>query len=395
MRRKPPTFTVPLPMIELKARPLSAECEALRAEVRAFLAEEIARGGFVPQCDAWLKGFDRGFSRKLGARGWLGMTWPTRYGGRERPPLERFVVIEELLAAGAPVAAHWFGDRQMGASILRHGTEAQKQSLVPRIASGELVFAGGYSEPDVGSDLASVRTRADRTERGWRIQGTKVWTSHAHEADYMFVLCRTGPTEADRHEGLSILIVALPAAGLTIRPVPLLTGGHHFNELLFDGVEVPEGMMLGQPGEGWRIITSELVLERSGPERFMSTFPLLREMVRAVGQQAEDTRTLIAVGELVARFQALRSMSIAIAAALEDGSSPSVEAAVVKDMGTRFEGDVAECARTLFNLEPSLDSEDTFENYVAQSVMHTPGFTLRGGTNEVLRGIIARGLGVR
>lgn len=362
--------------------------------MRAFLADELAAGSFVPQCDSWLKGFDREFSRKLGAQGWLGMTWPREYGGRERPPLERFVVIEELLAAGAPVAAHWFGDRQMGASILRHGTEQQKRTLLPRIARGELVFAGGYSEPDVGSDLASVRTRAERTDSGWRIHGTKVWTSHAHLADYMFVLCRTAAAAQDKHDGLSILIAGLPAPGMTIRPVPLLTGAHHFNEVVFDGVEVPHDMVLGQPGDGWRIISSELVLERSGPERFMSTFPLLVEMVRVTGERG-DARALVALGELVARFQSLRSMSIAIAAALEDGLSPGVEAALVKDMGTRFEGDVAECARSLFATQPSLDSEDSFENFIAQSVLHTPGFTLRGGANEVLRGIIARGLGVR
>lgn len=382
-------------MIELRARPLSPECEVLRGEVRTFLAGELAAGGFTAQCDSWLKGFSREFSLKLGTRRWLGMTWPTKYGGHARPLLERFVVIEELLAAGAPVAAHWIGDRQMGASILRYGTEEQKQLLLPGIARGELVFAGGYSEPDVGSDLASVRTRAERTEGGWRIHGTKVWTSHAHEADFMFVLCRTDAAGANKHDGLSIMIAKLPADGMTIRPVPLLTGGHHFNEVVFEGVFVPDAMVLGQPGDGWRIITSELVLERSGPERFMSTFPLLVEMVRALGQQPANERALIAVGELLARFQALRSMSIAIASALEDGLSPGVEAALVKDMGTRFEGDVAECARTVFTAFPSLDSEDTFDNFVAQSVLHTPGFTLRGGANEVLRGIIARGLGVR
>lgn len=382
-------------MIQLKPRPLSRECEELRGAVCAFLRDELASGGFTPQCDSWLRGFSREFSRKLGARGWLGMTWPKQYGGRERPPLERFVVIEELLAAGAPVAAHWFGDRQMGASVLRHGTEAQKNALLPGIARGELVFAGGYSEPDVGSDLASVRTRAERVPGGWRISGTKVWTSHAHHADFMFVLCRTAPAGADKHEGLSILIAQLPAQGLSIRPVPVLTGAHHFNEVVFDAVEVPDAMMLGEPGQGWKIITSELVLERSGPERFMSTFPLLVELVRQVQQAPGNERAVIAVGELVSRLQALRSMSIAIAAALEDGLSPGVEAALVKDMGTRFEGDVAECARTLFPTLPSLDSEDTFENFVAQSVMHTPAFTLRGGANEVLRGIIARGLGVR
>lgn len=381
--------------IRLKPRPLAGRCDELRTEVRAFLREELASGGFVPQCDSWLKGVDRSFSRKLGARGWLGLTWPKRYGGGERSSFERFVVIEELLAAGAPVAGHWIAERQMGPSILRHGTEEQKQKLLPGIARGDFIFAGGYSEPDVGSDLAAVKTRAERTSAGWRLTGTKVWTSQAHHADFMLVLCRTEAAGADKHQGLSILMVKSPARGLTIRPIPILTGEHHFNEVVMDSVEVPDSMVLGEPGEGWKIITSELVLERSGPERFMSTFPLLVELVRRAQQGPADDRVLIGIGELVARFRALRSMSLAVAGALEDGLNPGVEAAMVKDMGTRFEGDVAECARQLFEVQPSLDQADTFGNFVAQSVLHTPSFTLRGGSNEILRGIIARGLGVR
>lgn len=381
--------------IRLKPRPLGQRCAELRAEVRAFLRDELASGGFVPQCDSWLKGVSREFSRKLGARGWLGLTWPKRYGGGQRTPSERFVVIEELLAAGAPVAGHWIAERQMGPSILRHGTEEQKQLLLPGIARGDSVFGGGYSEPDVGSDLASVKSRAEKVPGGWRLSGTKVWTSQAHHADLLFVLCRTEAAAGDKHQGLSILMVPLPAKGLTIRPIPILTGEHHFNEVVMDQVEVPDSMVLGEPGEGWKIITSELVLERSGPERFMSTFPLLVELVRRAQEGPADYRVLIGIGELVARFRALRSMSIAVAAALEDGLSPGVEAAMVKDMGTRFEGEVAEYARMLFDTEPSLDSPDLFENYIAQSVLHTPSFTLRGGANEILRGIIARGLGVR
>lgn len=381
--------------IRFKSRPSARRCEELRGEVRAFLREDLASGGYVPQCDCWLKGVDRAFSRKLGARGWLGLTWPKRYGGGERSPFERFVVIEELLAAGAPVAGHWIAERQMGPSILRHGTEEQKRALLPGIARGDFIFAGGYSEPDVGSDLAAVRTRAEKVAGGWRLTGTKVWTSQAHHADFMLVLCRTEAAGADKHQGLSILIVALPAERLTIRPIPILTGEHHFNEVVMDGVEVPDSMVLGEPGEGWKIITSELVLERSGPERFMSTFPLLVELVRRAQQGGADDRVLIAIGELVARFRALRHMSLSVAGALEDGLSPGVEAAMVKDMGTRFEGDVAECARQLFETQPSLDAADTFARFAAQSVLHTPSFTLRGGANEILRGIIARGMGVR
>lgn len=377
---------------------LDARCDTRRTQVRSFLHEELTAGRFEPTCDGWVKGFDREFSRRAGAAGLLGITWPKAYGGQESSPLERFVVIEELLAAGAPVGAHWIAERQMGPSLLRFGTPEQKARLLPGIARGELVFAAGYSEPDVGSDLASVKTRAERVEGGWKLTGTKVWTTQGHHADVLFVLCRSS-REDDRHAGLSMLVVELPAPGVTIRPILLLTGEHHFNEVTLDGVFVPDAMVLGRPGEGWHIITSELVLERSGPERFMSTFPLLVELVRKAQEEQQkeqqDMRALTAVGELVARFRTLRDMSIAVAAALEDGRTPSVEAALVKDLGTRFESEVAETARLLFPVQPSLESPDRYARFTAQAVMHSPSFTLRGGANEVLRGIVARGLGMR
>ncbi|MFA7270681.1 MAG: acyl-CoA dehydrogenase family protein [Sterolibacterium sp.] len=382
-------------MIQLKPRNLDPRSEELRGQVRAFIRNELASGGFVPQCDCWTKGFSRDFSRKLASHGWIGMTWPKEYGGHERSSIDRFIVIEELLAAGAPVASHWLADRQIGPSLLRHGTEEQKRLMLPGIARGDYVFAVGYSEPDVGSDVSAVKTRAERIPDGWRVSGTKMWTSAAHQADFIFVLCRTSPSEGDRHQGLTTLIVQLPAKGLTVQPILLPTGEHGFNEVILDGVEVPDSMVLGQPGEAWKIITSELVLERCGPERFMSTFPLLVELVRRTQSNPDNERALVGIGELVARFWALRTMSIAIAAALEDGQSLGVEAALVKDMGTRFESEITEYARLLYSVIPSFDSEDLFVNFLAQSVMQSPAFTLRGGTNEVLRGIIARGLGLR
>jgi len=382
-------------MMSLRASQLDEKSEKRRAQVREFLREELAQGRFTPQCDCWFKGFDKDFSRRAGAAGLLGITWPKQYGGQEGSPLERFVVTEEFLAAGAPVSAHWVSERQLGPSILRFGTSELKAKLLPRITRGELVIGAGYSEPDVGSDLASLRTRADRVDGGWIINGTKIWTTNGHLADYMFVLCRTSSSEENKRNGISLLITELPAKGVTIRPIPLLTGAHHFNETFLEDVFVPDSMVLGQPGEGWRIITSELVLERSGPERFMSTFPLLVELIRQLQARPDDIRARAAVSELIAKFTALRTMSIAIATALEEGRLPNVEAALVKDMGTRFESEVAERARVICPTFPSLRSEDPYSNLMAQAIMHSPSFTLRGGSNEVLRGIVARGLGMR
>jgi acyl-CoA dehydrogenase len=382
-------------MAVLRPEPLDGECLQLRAQVRSFLHDELAGGGFTPVCDCWLRGVDRQFSRKLGARGWLGMTWPARYGGRDRPQRERFVVIEELLAAGAPVAGHWLAERQVGPSLIKHGTEEMRQTFLAPIARGEHIWGACYSEPDVGSDLASVRTRAIKVDGGWRVSGSKLWTSQGHIADHLVVLCRTSPFKEVKHQGLSMLVVSLPAPGLTIRPIKLLTGEHHFNEIVFDEVFVPDNRVLGKEGDGWAVITGDLAYERSGPERFMSTLPLLVEMIRRAQQSPPDPRVTIALGELASRLWALRSMAIGVATLMEKGESPGTEAAMVKDLGTRFEGDVAQAARELFPVLPSLDSQDLFTNYVAQSVLHSPAYTLRGGANEILRGIVARGLGLR
>jgi hypothetical protein len=269
--------------LTLAPAPPSQAAEEVRAQVRKFLAEELAAGTFTTHVDTWLSGVDPEFSRKLGERGWLGMTWPKQYGGHERSAMERYAVTEELLAAGAPVAAHWIADRQSGPNLLRYGTEAQRREILPRIAAGECYFVIGMSEPDSGSDLASIRTRAARNGDGdWVVNGAKVWTSNAHFSHYGIVLVRTSPADpANRHAGLSQLLVDLSLPGITINPIRILDGGHHFNEVVFEDVVVPGDMLLGEEGAGWHQVTAELAFERSGPERFLSTYPLLAEFAGA------------------------------------------------------------------------------------------------------------------
>lgn len=367
--------------LRFRAAELPPDADTLRAEVREFLAQEAEAGAFLPRCDAWLNAPDPAFSRRLGERGWLGMTWPSRYGGHDRSALERHVVVEELLAAGAPVAAHWVADRQTGPLLLRYGSEEQRQRFLPGMARGEVYFAIGMSEPDSGSDLASVRTSARRVDGGWQVNGTKVWTSGAHFCDAMITLVRTEALGDDRHLGLSQLIVDLHGPGVEIRPIRLLTGEHHFNEVVLRDCFVRDSMVVGEPGEGWRQVTSELAYERSGPERFLSTFPLLAALAEA-HREAELT------GRLVARIWSLRRLSLAVAGALERGEEPAVEAALVKDMGTRLEREVTEAARSFGAGAPSSPLHQLYR----QSLLDGPGFTLRGGTNEVLRTVVARAL---
>ncbi|KGI68982.1 acyl-CoA dehydrogenase family protein [Mycolicibacterium rufum] len=360
----------------------------LRAEVRRFLADQRAAGAFTPSVDAWLSGWDEAFTAALAERGWLGMTVPVEYGGHGRSFLERFVVTEELLAAGAPVAAHWIADRQIVPSLLKYGTEAQRRHFLPRIVAGECFFGIGMSEPDSGSDLASVRTRAEQVDGGWRLTGAKVWTSGAHLAHAFIALVRTAPVDpAHRHAGLSQFIVDLRDPGVEIRPIRSMNGAHHFNEVILDGVFVPDDMVFGEIGEGWRQCTSELAFERSGPERVLSTFMLLQATADAMaaGQLPRDA----SLGRLVGRVAGLHQMSSAVADALQRHEPAEVPAAVVKVLGTTTEGDIAEFAHL------ATDHSTAFAELATAAVDQRPGFTIRGGTNEVLRGVIARGLGMR
>jgi|tagenome__1003787_1003787.scaffolds.fasta_scaffold20986258_8 acyl-CoA dehydrogenase len=371
---------------------LPAECEALRQQVRGFIAEELAAGHWIPNSD-FGSHRDPGFSRRLGARGWIGMTWPKRYGGGERSFLERYVVTEELLAAGAPVGCHWIADRQSGPLLLRYGTEPQREEFLPGITRGEIFFSIGMSEPDSGSDLASIRTRATPACGGYEVTGAKVWTSYAHESHHAITLVRTGGSQpADRQRGLSQLIVDLKAKGVSIRPIRNLAGEHDFNEMVLDRVFVPSEMLVGQEGEGWQQVTSELAFERSGPERFLSSHQVMRGLVGEAGAEPAPEMAK-ALGTMAAELWTLRQMSLSVAGMLQTGETPNLEAALVKDLGNAFERAVPERARLLASRPRRRGGR--FEAALAQSILYAPSWTLRGGTREILRGIIARGLGLR
>jgi len=373
---------------------LPESTHALRAELRAFLAERLAARPPLQRALTWM-GSDRAFSRAVGARGWIGMTWPKRYGGRERSALERYVVLEEMLSAGAPVGSHWVADRQSGPLLLRYGTEEQRRGLLPRICRGEVSFCIGMSEPDSGSDLASIRARAVRGEGGWILSGTKVWTSGAQTADYMIGLFRTGVDPADRHAGLSHFLVDLTTPGIAIRPIRDLTGNDHFCEVAFQGALVPADALLGEEGAGWTQVTAELAFERSGPERYLSCYPLLVELIRLLERDAGE-REAAALGRQVAQLATLRAMSISVAGLLEAGRDPMLEACLVKDVGGAFEQALPGLAQSLVDREARTDAgASEYQQVLGQLLQIAPSFSLRGGTREILRGIIARGLGLR
>lgn len=379
-------------MQELNINPgvLPPECEHLRQEVRDFIAQILAEYPASEKAKNW-NGYDPEFSRRMGQRGWIGMTWPKRYGGGERSPLERYVVLEELLAAGAPVAAHWVADRQSGPLLMRFSPEVWAPRLVPQIVNGEISFCIGMSEPDSGSDLASIRTKAVRDGNDWVINGRKVWTSNAHKAHYMIALVRTGENDNSRHAGLSQFLVDMKAPGLTIRPIISQLGDHEFNEVTIDEVRVPAENLIGEEGDGWNQVTTELTFERAGPERYMSSTQLMLEMLDA--GNAQDSRHAVALGRVVAQYATLRQMSLGVTSMLTNGINPAIAAAAVKDQGALVEQEMPEIAHALFGGEMPPDS--TLANVMRYVTLASPSFSLRGGTREILRGILAKGLGLR
>jgi len=373
---------------------LPPEALAARQRVRAFLAAERDAKAFSSHRSSWSV-FDEGFSRRAGAAGFIGVTWPKEFGGQAQSSLVRFVITQEMLGAGAPCFAHWIADRQSGPQILRHGSERAKRLLLPRICRGECYFGIGMSEPDSGSDLAAVRTRAVKQDAGWVINGSKVWTSNAHRVHYLIALVRTGDAGADRHGGLTQFIIDMSQPGVSVRPIHNLAGGHEFNEVVFQDYLVADDMMVGAEGQGWSMVTGELAFERSGPDRFLSDYRLMVELINRVGPTPNQQQA-VEIGRLVGHLAALQRMSASIAVLLDQGKSPNTEAALVKDVGTAFERELPEMARKLVPVEASLnDPEDVFAETLGHVSLHAPSFTLRGGTREILRGIIARGLGLR
>ncbi len=374
------------------------ELADLRTSVRDFLVADRVEFGWAPSVDAWLSSWDEEFSARLGDAGFLGLTIPREYGGQGLSHLHRYVVTEELLAAGAPVAAHWIADRQVAPGLLAYGSEQQRQRLLPKIAAGRYFSAIGMSEPQAGSDLAAAAAKATRTDGGWVLSGTKVWTSGAHLAHQIVVLARTSPVDPDRrHAGFSQFIVPTDLPGISISSIVLMSGEHHFNEVTFDEVFIEDDNVLGEIGAGWQQVTAELSFERSGPERILTTAPLLTALIRVLAEQHDaDDHTAAALGDLLARLISLRQLSVSVARALADGHSPVNEAALVKDLGTRFEQESVELAADLFSyVDTQTPGYDRVAALLKVGRLHSPLFTLRGGTNEVLRGVVARGMGLR
>lgn len=374
---------------------LPARVQKLRDEVRAFIQAEIDAGVFHPDAPETDWEVHKAFARKVGARGWIGMTWPRRYGGQERSFLDRYVVNEEMLVANAPNTVYFTADRQSGPTLIRYASERIKAQVLPRIIAGEACFCIGMSEPDSGSDLFAAKCRATRADGGWKINGSKIWTTNAHRSDYMIGLFRTSaPTADNRRHGLTSFLVDMTAPGITCNLIDQMSGVRDFNEVVFDDVFIPDDQLIGEVDGAWKQATTELAYERSGPERFLETYGALRSLVGLAGP-SPDPRQAEAIGRLVAELHALRRMSVSVAGMLEEGREPVAEAAIVKDLGTIWEQDLPQRVRDAAAFIAPGPSRDDFDRILHFNTRIAPKLTIQGGTTEILRGVIARGLGLR
>lgn len=378
---------------------LPVESRELRQEVRDFLQREADRGVFVPNEPTHPATDPTRFARDCGAAGWIGMTWPRQYGGQERSFLDRYVVTEEMLAAEAPTGRFFTADRQSGPLLIKYGSERLKSMLLPGIVAGELSFCIGMSEANSGSDLFAAQARATPVAEGWMLNGAKLWTSSAHFSDYMIGLFRTAlATAENRRHGLTQFVIPMGLPGITVNPIMHMSGEHRFNEVVFDDVVVPHDHVLGSVDDAWKQATAELVYERSGPERFLAHFHLLPALIDHLGADL-GLREAEGIGRLTAQLHTIRRMSIAVNSMIAAGEEPTVEGSLVKELGTLWQQSLAERARELSG--PRADrvverTEDAlFRRRLDAALVTAPQITIQGGTTEVLRGIIARGLGLR
>ena len=380
------------------------EQERFRQEVRDFLEEEIRQGTFKPSCDAWIQGYSPEFTKKVARRGWIGLTWPKEYGGQGRSNIDRFILTEEMLRYGAPAACHWFADRQIGSSIIAFGTEEQKKELLPRILRGEAYVGLGMSEPEAGSDLASLQTRATEDGDDYIIDGQKMWTSCARFMNYIYLVARTDP-EAPRHRGISEFIIEANLPGVTITPTIDITGSEAWGEVFYDGVRVSKKHLIGEKNRGFYQILNQLDYERAGLERLMGNYSLFdaiiqftRETKRGGKPLAEDTLIRHKLAQLQIEFEVGRLLTYRVALVIDEGRAPNWEAAMTKAYSTAFEQHLATTATEILGLYGQLVAESKWAPILGMaphSYLGATGYSLQAGTSEILRNIVAlRGLGL-
>lgn len=357
---------------------LSPELLALREEALAVGRAGAARSPLTE--DTWIAAPDRSFSLELAKRGWLGMTWPVEVGGGGRTPLERFVVYEALLSTGAPMATSWFADRQMGPTLLQFGTPEQQAAHLPAILDGTSAWSIGMSEPDAGSDVASIRTRATLDGDHFVVNGQKIWNSGAASADWIYLICRTDP-DVPAHQGMSELIVDMQSPGISIAPIEDMTGNNHFCEVFFEDVRVPVENLVGALHGSFRQVMRQMEHERGGPDRLLSNRKLYEDCLPLAHTKDPRVRQEIAAiesGYRVGRLLVLREVM---------GQAPKQFSAATKTFCTELEQRIAQfCAATIG--PHAMLAEPGIAWRVSRNVAYAPAYTIMGGTSQILRNIL-------
>ena len=376
----------------------SEEQQKFRQEVRDFLEEELRQGLWQPSCDAWIMGFDPAFTKRIVQRGWIGLTWPKEYGGQGRSFVDRLIFTEEILRYGAPAACHWNGDRQIAGAIIHYGSEEQRKELLPMILRGETYIGLGMSEPEAGSDLASLKTRAVEDGDDYIIDGQKVWTSMGSHMNWIYLLARTDP-DAPKHRGISEFFFPTNIPGITVRPIVDITGDVHFNEVFFDNVRVPKKYLIGEKNRGFYQIVNQLAYERSGMERLMGNYPLFEALIQYCKETKRNGKPLSEepvirskLAQLKIEFGIGRLHMYRVTLAMDEGRAPVWESAMSKAYSTAFEQRLASIAMEIAGLYGQLAPKSKWAPMLGlayHSYLSSKGYSLQAGTSEILKNILA------
>jgi alkylation response protein AidB-like acyl-CoA dehydrogenase len=385
----------------------TAEEAAWRLEVRSFVDKELPRrfkdSPLEDESAAalWNDPDMQTWRRKLVERGWIAPSWPKEYGGAALSLMQQFIMGEEMAEAHAP-SVGGAGISMVGPTLIVHGTEEQKKKFLPTILSGETLFCQGFSEPEAGSDLAALRTRAVRDGDDFVINGQKIWTSVAHRANWMFVLARTDP-DVPKHKGISYFLLEMATPGIDVRELPDLTGDVLFNEVFFDNVRVPAKNMVGEENRGWYIAATTLDFERASAIGAVVQLRQLVERLIRLAKEGGDQSPVkrnpglrLELADRMIEVWVTRMMAYQIVSMLGRGLIPNYQASMLKTFATEAAQRISDTGMHVLGLCAGLyGSEAPEKGAIPRNYLSALGLTIAAGTSEIQRNIIAqRGLGL-
>jgi alkylation response protein AidB-like acyl-CoA dehydrogenase len=385
----------------------TGEQKRFRDEVQDFLKSELEKGSFEPKMNACMDGYSPEFSRKMSKKGWIGLTWPKEYGGRGLGYIDRFILVEEMLKARAPIAFHFVAERQVGPSLIHFASDDLRKEFLPKIINADISFCLLFSEPDAGSDLASVGTTAVDQGDHYVINGQKVWTTIGHLADFGWLLSKTHlDTGLPPHKTLSEFIIDMRTPGVRVQPIINMVGVHSFNQVFLEDVKTPIKYLVGKKDGGFDQIMAQVVYERAGLERLLQNYPLKENLVEYAKTTKRKGRYLWeepvirnTIATLEIEFNIGRLLCYNVAWNIDQGKIPNYEASLCKAFCTQYEKKLSDVTTQIMGLYGQLLPNSTrspCDGLASASYLWSPSYTLQGGTVEILKNIVAlRGLRMR